>query len=85
MCGRIAGGVRVINGHHTCHALDCPIEVRPEMLMCRRHWFMIPKTLRDRVLETYRNGQCDDMQPSAEWIAAERAAVDAVAAKERAR
>jgi len=68
------------NEHH-CHARGCMVATRPEMLMCRRHWFMVPKLLRDRVWATYRAGQCDDMQPSKEWFAAADAAIEAVASR----
>lgn len=69
-------------GHH-CHARGCPELVPPEMLMCRRHWFMVPKPVRARVWATYRAGQCDDMRPSEAWHEAADAAIAAVAAKER--
>jgi hypothetical protein len=49
------------------------------MLMCRRHWFTVPQTLRNRVWATYRNGQCDDRNPSAAYCEAAKAAVITVA------
>jgi hypothetical protein len=67
---------------HHCHATACHISVPPEMLMCRRHWFMVPKTLRARVWATYREGQCDDWQSSAAYCEAAKAAVTAVAQRE---
>lgn len=45
---------------------------------------MVPMALRWPVIRNYRRGQCDDKKPSREWIAAARAAIDAVAAKEAA-
>lgn len=68
-------------GHH-CHARFCPVGVPPKMLMCRRHWFMVPKPLRDAVWATYRPGQEIDKQPSAEWHEAADAAIRAVAERE---
>ncbi|MCA8949329.1 MAG: hypothetical protein KDE27_07490 [Planctomycetes bacterium] len=54
------------------------------MLMCRRHWFMVPKPIRDRVWLHYRAGQCElNPPPSTEWHAAADEAIAAVAAKER--
>lgn len=50
--------------------------------MCKRHWFMVPKQMRDRVWATYRPGQCDDWQPSAAYCDAATEAVQAVAEKE---
>lgn len=64
---------------HTCHAVDCCASVPPEFLFCRKHWYMTPARIRHRVLETYRPGQCDDWQPSAEYCQAAKEAVLAVA------
>ena len=51
--------------------------------MCRRHWFMVPRELRDAVWWAYVPGQCDlDPLPSDEWHAAAHAAIEAVAEKE---
>jgi len=49
---------------------------------CRKHWFMVPKAIRDRVWEAYRVGQEDDWQPSREYLLAAKDAVIAVANKE---
>jgi hypothetical protein len=67
---------------HRCHADGCAVPVPPKMLMCRHHWYMVPKILRDWVWATYRSGQEIDKQPSAEYMDAHRAAVNAVAAAE---
>lgn len=67
---------------HTCHATGCNVKVPPEMFMCKRHWFQLPKSLRDRVWATYRPGQCDDWQISHEYAEAAKAAVIFVAEKE---
>lgn len=68
---------------HKCHARNCSTPVPPEMLMCRRHWFMVPKRLRDEVWRTYRPGQCDDMRPSRSWHSAADAAIEYVYNLER--
>jgi DNA polymerase len=68
---------------HHCHARGCEKPVPPEMLMCRGHWFSLPKNLRDAVWRTYREGQCDDMRPSREWHAAADAAIEYVFNRER--
>ena len=67
---------------HHCHARGCRTKVKPELLMCGRHWARVPFQLRRAVWNAYRPGQCDDKQPSAEWRAAAKAAIDAVAAQE---
>lgn len=64
---------------HHCHATGCTVAVPPMMWGCRRHWFMVPKPIRDRIWATYRPGQCDDWQPSAAYCEAAREAVIAVA------
>jgi len=69
-------------GDHHCHAKGCLIKTKPEMLMCRRHWFMVPKAIRDQVWATYRPGQCDSGLPSKEWHQAADEAIKAVAEKE---
>jgi len=64
----------------------CNAHVQPEMLMCRKHWFMVPKPLRDRVWATYNPGQCDGDAPvTKEWHEAADAAIDAVWKREMAR
>jgi hypothetical protein len=67
---------------HTCHATGCHTPVPPTMWGCKRHWYMVPKPIRDRIWSTYRSGQCDDMNPSAEYCLAARDAVVAVARRE---
>lgn len=67
---------------HHCHATACKTAVPPEMLMCRKHWYMVPKAVRARVLATYRPGQCDDWRPSAEYCEAAKVAVVAVAQRD---
>lgn len=68
---------------HECHAEGCSKAIPPALLMCREHWRMVPYQLRGAVLRAYRPGQCDDKRPSAAWLEAARAAINAVAARER--
>ena len=67
---------------HRCHATDCQVEVPPIMFMCRRHWFTLPKHMRDEIWRTYRAGQCDDWQISKEYSEAAKTAIKFIAAKE---
>lgn len=67
---------------HHCHATNCKVNVPPEMFMCRKHWFSLPKRLRDRIWNTYRLGQCDDMNPSKEYCIAAKECVIFIAHKE---
>lgn len=68
---------------HTCHAAACEIRVPPEMFMCRKHWFSLPKRLRDAIWRTYRSGQCDDWAISHDYAETAKEAVTFVATKER--
>ena len=67
---------------HTCHAKDCSRKVPPKMLMCRRHWFMVDKPLRDKVWETYEAGQEVLKNPTYAYLLAATAAVECVRRKE---
>lgn len=64
---------------HHCHAKGCDVAVEPNLLMCLRHWRRVPRQLQKAVWKFYRPGQEEDKAPSAEYIAAARAAIEAVA------
>ena len=56
--GRGPGGQPMIASVLATH---CPIngcskQIDPSRLMCRRHWYLVPKLLRDRVWATWRSG-----------------------------
>lgn len=68
-------------GHH-CHARRCETAVKPELLMCLRHWRMVPRGIQRAVWDSYRPGQCDDKHPSAAWHKAADAAIGYVAQQE---
>ena len=67
---------------HTCHAVNCEVGVPPRMHMCKKHWFMVPKTLRDVLWAAYKPGQERRMDPSPTYLRAAAACVTAVAEKE---
>lgn len=71
----------VMMAHH-CHATDCTREIKPELFMCYPHWKMVPRPMQNQIWATYRQGQCDDLNPSAEYCQAARNAVIAVAERE---
>jgi hypothetical protein len=50
--------------------------------MCYPHWMAVPRLLQREVWRTYRKGQERDQRPSAEYCAAAKAAVRAVAERE---
>lgn len=68
---------------HLCHAMACSVQVAPEMLMCAKHWNMVPASIRSRVWKAYRPGQCDDKNPSVAWHDAADAAILSVWERER--
>jgi hypothetical protein len=41
---------------HLCPAAHCRQAVSPARLMCRRHWYQVPKNLRDAVWITWQSG-----------------------------
>jgi hypothetical protein len=51
------------------------------MLMCRKHWLMVPATIQAEVWQHYRAGQGrpGGTPPSKEWVDAADRAADAVA------
>lgn len=63
---------------HECPATGCTRRVGIHMLMCRPHWYMVPKPLRDDVWDAYAGGMGAG---SGEHTDAITAAIDAVNAK----
>ena len=53
---------------HTCHHPLCDVKVSPSMLACRKHWYQLPKHLRDDVWRTYVAGQEITKSPSKEYM-----------------
>lgn len=58
---------------HTCHWPGCQTPVPPAMWGCRKHWFTLPKALRDAIWRTYSVGQEERGDPSAAYLEAARA------------
>lgn len=65
---------------HLCHWPGCTREVPPAMWGCTRHWYRIPKPLRDRIWRTYQPGQEISKTPSAAYLTAARDVQDWIAA-----
>lgn len=40
-----------------CPIAGCGEQIDPSRLMCRGHWYLVPKQIRDRVWATWRSGQ----------------------------
>lgn len=64
------------SGADECPIPRCTGQIDPSRLMCRAHWYTVPKELRDHVWATWRSGQGAF---SGEHQEAVRAAVAAVA------
>lgn len=70
---------------HECHAKGCKKQVPPALLMCAKHWKMVPKDIQRRIWEHYQPGQERfEKRPTKAYFEAFREAVDAVHAIESA-
>ena len=49
------------------------------MLMCKRHWYMVPSHMRNAVWATYVPGQEVTKTPTLDYLEAAMAAINAVA------
>lgn len=61
---------------HECPVDGCEIQVEHEHLMCRKHWFMVPKPLRDQVWRAWQGWQ-DGKVSGSEYIEARDQAIAA--------
>lgn len=70
---------------HHCAARGCRLQVSAARLMCLAHWRLVPKLTQRAVWAHYRRGQERDgwAGTTSEYRAAVRAAVNAVAERER--
>jgi hypothetical protein len=55
--GRRLGLPRTSRWPVRCPVSGCREQIDPSRLMCRRHWYLVPKQIRDRVWATWRSGQ----------------------------
>ena len=68
---------------HRCRAKNCGLVIAPRLLMCRKHWFMVPPAVRRLVWKHYRLGrEIDKLHITREYVRAVRLAVEAVAKSE---
>lgn len=66
---------------HHCHVPGCDVSVPPRLLMCRRHWAMVPAETRRDVWKHFDPAQCATgprPRPTDSWLRAARTAIDAV-------
>jgi hypothetical protein len=65
----------ILDGSKRCPWPGCLCEIPLPMFMCREHWQMLPKPLRDMVWDAYEVGQeLDARMVSDEYRDAEKAA-----------
>lgn len=69
--------------NHTCHAHGCTKRVPPKMLMCLKHWRMVPKFAQDDIWRTYVPGQEVRKDPTNEYMKAQQRAIVFVLMRER--
>lgn len=69
-----------VGGHH-CHWTGCKAKVPPAMWGCRKHWYALPKPIRDEIWRTFRPGQENAKNPSAAYVRAARAAQEWIASR----
>jgi hypothetical protein len=66
---------------HVCHAPECHIEIPRSMLMCKKHWVMVPLPIQKRVYKHFRVEQLRNEKPTIDWMWAASDAQTAVAHK----
>lgn len=67
---------------HECHADNCDDPISPRLLMCKKHWRLVPEKFKHRVHKHYRGGQEVDKNPTENYLKAARDCIDYVAVVE---
>lgn len=72
---------------HRCAAEGCEMHVALHLLMCRRHWLLVPRPLREAVWATYQRhqGLPGGPEPTPVYRRNVTAAIKAVAQREAGR
>lgn len=80
---RFARGVEPLNAEHICHAIGCARPIPRSLLMCVRHWRMVPRDIQKLIWRHYRRGQESDGKPiTPEYLDAVKRAIRDVAEQE---
>ena len=53
--GSVLSAPGELGGH--CQVPSCNEQIDPSRLMCRHHWYRVPKQLRDQVWATWQSGR----------------------------
>jgi len=72
---------RAMTASHECPVRGCPQRVTLHMLMCRPHWYQVPRPLRGAVWDAWQAGEGAGSAAHCEAI---EAAVEAVNARQGA-
>lgn len=56
------------DGKHHCHWPGCNAQVKPAVWGCKKHWYMLPADLRQRIWKDYRPGQEQTKTPSRDYV-----------------
>jgi hypothetical protein len=67
---------------HPCVAIGCPVIVAARLVMCNKHWRLVPANVKGRILRAYRDGQERDGQLSFEYVVAMMEAIVSVKEQE---
>lgn len=59
---------------HHCHWPGCEEQVPPARWGCRKHWYALPKAIRDRIWGAFVPGQEKTLRPNSEYVAAAKEA-----------
>lgn len=68
---------------HKCHADNCTNKIPPSKFMCAEHWALVDSKLKQRILDTYIEGQEKSKRPSRAYLQAAREAICDVMSKEK--
>lgn len=55
---------------HGCHWPGCEAQCAPAAWGCRRHWYMVPRRLRNKIWAAYRPAQEISKTPSRRYVEA---------------
>lgn len=64
--------------NHHCHANDCPTPTPQSLLMCAKHWRLVPREMQSRVYQTFRMRSSSPGTSPDSWADYYEAAADAV-------
>lgn len=60
--------------NHHCHWPGCGTQVPPKLWGCKKHWYMLPESLRNAIWREYVPGQEVSKNPSRAYVAVARQA-----------